>query len=448
MAVANLNDAEFEGEWLGFFPLSVIYHLTLDVKHFITECLIMKTERSGGPRSLPNSPTQSETSSAATLVSQKSDDTLAAPYPVSPQERTGYYRGLTTEGEHPDLLFRTNAEMDPWVPPTGRYAHLPTKHARSAHGTTLSSVWKDVGPEIQKLLHSTIKTSYSIDPVRFFTIPGDELKHGTLGPAVVWVTVHPSAHISIDTAYTISNEILFLLSKHHVYDAHIEWCEGVIVKAVGPPLLPIVHRFDPTAHVRRHLTAPLGIPIAPAEMEEEDWQGTLGFFFRENINNDGEPSDKVLAVTNHHVLCRDAVQLYDHRNTNSHQHVRVCGARRFQRGLNEIRDIVAAHGIEVGARVEEIAELERDNANSKALIMAQGNLEEHREAATELKTFVHDVQMNWGDAAFRNIGVLEYSPPISVDIEHEGYMIDWATIKLDKAKFENFVGNKVDLGKL
>jgi hypothetical protein len=54
----------------------------------------------------------------------------------------------------------------------------------------------------------------------------------------------------------------------------------------------------------------------------------------ENINN----SDKVLAVTNHHVVCKVDDRLYDFRaHDSARQQVRVCGFRRFQRDLDEIR---------------------------------------------------------------------------------------------------------------
>lgn len=67
----------------------------------------------------------------------------------------------------------------------------------------------------------------------------------------------------------------------------------------APALLPVVSKLNATAHVRHHLTAALSIPIAAAEVAEKDGQGTGGFYFHENLGTDGNPSDKVLVVTNH-----------------------------------------------------------------------------------------------------------------------------------------------------
>ena len=64
----------------------------------------------------------------------------------------------------------------------------------------------------------------------------------------------------------------------------------------------LVSSENPTHYVRRFLTALLGIPIATEEMEEEEVQGTLTLWFHENKDEDGNPSDKVYAVSNCHVL--------------------------------------------------------------------------------------------------------------------------------------------------
>ncbi|KAF8645404.1 hypothetical protein AX16_007838 [Volvariella volvacea WC 439] len=388
--------------------------------------------------------------SALTLVSQ-TDDTVSAPYAVSTQERAWYYYGVTADGDQPELLYRTSSKEDPWVPPVGRHANMPTKSARPAHDTQLSKVWGTVGPKVEDLVHAAVKGSYSIDPARFFTVPpGEDVKNGTLGPAIVWVTVHPDSNISVDTVHDVSQSILELLAENGVNDAHVEWCEGVTFKAASLPLLPVVNRYDATAYVRRHLTPALGIPIAPAEMEEQDGQGSVGFFFHENIDKHGNPSDKVLAVTNHHVVCKMDDKLYDWRARGSpRQQVRVCGFRRFQRGLDEIRADVVNHGHDAGVCAEEIAELEADGdeADPETLDKARRKLEEHRAAIVKLKSLYKDVNASWGDIARRNIGVLEYSPPIFVDVDDRQYTEDWATIRLDEARFKpNFVGNQVDLG--
>jgi len=151
------------------------------------------------------------------------------------------------------------------------------------------------------------------------------------------VTVNATLNTSVDTTHDVSESILMLFTKHSVHDAHIEWCEGVTVKLAGLPLLPITSRHNPTAQAHFHLTTLLGMPIAPAKMEDMDGQGSVGFYFHENIDKHGNPSDKVLTVTNHHVLCKDDDKTYDFRATSSPcQQVCIYGSHCFQHGVNEI----------------------------------------------------------------------------------------------------------------
>ena len=112
--------------------------------------------------------------------------------------------------------------------PTDRHAHPPTRFAHPLHDTSLSKVWNTVGPLVDDLVYAAIKKSYSIDPVRFFTVPyGEDDKNGTLGPAVIWVTVHPDTNTSVDTAREVSQSILQLLAENGVNDAQVEWGEGI-----------------------------------------------------------------------------------------------------------------------------------------------------------------------------------------------------------------------------
>jgi len=72
----------------------------------------------------PTSPARSQ-SSGPTLLSQESDTTVVSPHAVSDYERTSYYNGVTDDGEHPDLLYRTGSAKYPWIRPAGRHAHPP-----------------------------------------------------------------------------------------------------------------------------------------------------------------------------------------------------------------------------------------------------------------------------------------------------------------------------------
>lgn len=152
-----------------------------------------------------------------------------------------------------------------------RYAYPPLEFARPVHDTLLNKVWDTVDPLIDDLVCAAVKRCYSIDPTHFFTVPhGEDAKDGTLDSAVIWVTVHPDSNISVDTAHEVSQSILQLLAKNGVSDVQVEWCESITSKLAGPPLLPIVSKRNATAHVRRHLTVALGMPIASAEYEEKD----------------------------------------------------------------------------------------------------------------------------------------------------------------------------------
>ena len=44
------------------------------------------------------------------------------------------------------------------------------------------------------------------------------------------------------------------------------------------------------------------MPIAPTEMEDQDSQGSVGFFLHESKDNHGNHNNKILAVTNHYVV--------------------------------------------------------------------------------------------------------------------------------------------------
>lgn len=61
----------------------------------------------------------------------------------------------------------------------------------------------------------------------------------------------------------------------------------------------------------------LNQPISPAEMKNVDQRGSVGFLFHENKTKDDQKSDRVLAVTNHHVVCKDKDKLYHFRAPSS-----------------------------------------------------------------------------------------------------------------------------------
>jgi len=400
----------------------------------------------------PASPTLSDVSQLSTL-SQDSAISVVTAYAVSDYEKTSYYNGITDEGEHPDLLYRTGSAKYPWIQPKGRHAYQPTKSLRGVYRTSLNDVWSTVGPQVSKLVKDRMNR-YSIDPARFVTRGGDGEE--TLGPVVIWVGVYPGS-TSANTAHEVSQNILELLEKNGVKDVEVEWHEAVSWKAAGPALLRVVGNNNPTVHVRRHLTAALGMPIATAGREVDDAQGSVGFFFHEGRDKHGNPSTKVFGVSNRHVLREKSEGTYEFKGAGApRQYVRVNGLRRFQRGLDEIKVSIGDHGILADLYVREIVKLEAKGTSedeeeaeedARELRKTRERLDEQKQAIADLEKFYDDVKTQWGDIEHRNIGHVHYSPPISVDVKGERYTEDWGTFDLEEAKFKaQFKGNVVDLG--
>jgi hypothetical protein len=96
--------------------------------------------------------------------------------------------------------------------------------------------------------------------------------------------------------------IISLLKEFGVKGAMIEWYEGSVETLAGPPVLHVTLNTDPTSQVRRFLTAALGMPISTKEREDDDAQGSVGFFFHENKTKSGELSDRVFGVSDCHAV--------------------------------------------------------------------------------------------------------------------------------------------------
>ena len=369
-------------------------------------------------------------------------------YTPDEYERISYYNGITQDGDHPELVYRSDFLTTPFPKPVGRYANIPVKSLRGVFGTPLNGVWDTVGPEIRDLIKARKINWSSIDPARFFT-HGEE--KGSLGPVVIWVGVIPGS-TSSDTAHEVSQEILALLLKNGVEDAVVEWREAVMQRLAGQPLMRHVGDSNATHYVRRFLTALLGIPLPTEGMEEEDAQGTLTLWFHESKDKDGNPSDKVYGVSNCHVLRKDTTVEYEHRSGTPENHVRVCGLRRFQRGLDEIRKAIDDHDILTDLWAREIFKLEanerQDAENAKEIRANRRKLEDGKEAIADPEALYDEVTKNWSDINFhRNIGYVQYAAAITVDVEGgTPYTSDWAAFLAAEAKVKDkFEGNVVDL---
>jgi hypothetical protein len=380
-----------------------------------------------------------------------SDTTVVSKYTPSEYERTSYYNGITGDGDHPTLVYRSDFDTTPFSKSVERFANIPVKSLRGVFDTPLNGVWETVGPKICDLIMAQKINLSSVDPARFFTqaTPGEEEK-GSLGPIVIWVGVIPGS--TSDTAHEVSQEILVLLREHGVKDAVVEWREAVLQRLADPPLMRHVGSTNPTHHVRRFLTALLGIPLATKGMEVEDAQGTLTLWFHENKDKDGNPSYKFYGVSNCHVLRKDTTVNYEHKGGAPGDSVRVCGLRRFQRGLDEIKKHISNHGIraEVWTReIDRLEAMEQDEEIAREIRAHRRNLDEENEAIRQLEVLYEEVTKHWFDIQLhRDIGYVQHAEAINIDVEGgTRYTSDWATFLATEAKVKTcFEGNVVDLG--
>ena len=228
-------------------------------------------------------------------------------------------------------------------------------------------------------------------------------------------------------------------------------------KLSGPHLLRVTDDTNPTHYVRRFLTTALGMPIATAEREAADAQGSVALFFHENKDKCGAPSAKVFGVSNCYVLRKDTTVDYEFKGAGAPpQHVRLAGFRRFQRGLDEMKACIGGNGIDADILAREIVELEvkPKNEDPEEAAEDEAAVEAKRETLAKVKkdigvleTFYDDANNRWSDIARRNIGHVDWAPKISVDVQGCSYTKDIGTFEVDAVKFKaQFKGNVVDLG--
>jgi len=380
------------------------------------------------------------------------DDTIVDPYAVSEYERVTYYHGISPNP--PELLYRSDLKTNPFPVLEGRFPHLGVKTVHGVFNTPLNPVWHTVAPQIVSLLKSH-GIHYSVVKAARFTTTLDETgKDGPLSPIVLWIATHPGTTTAKD-AYNASPAILKILETYQVKDAVVEWYEGVVEKLTGPALLRATDDSNPTYYVRRTFTTAIGMPIATKESEFEDSQGSVAFFFHENKTKNGDSSERVLAVSNAHVLRKDPTKSYELKGVGAaRQMVRLAGARQFQRALDEIEALIAKNVTDAVRLAVEIARLEakpqsndeEEAADDKrALKTKRAQLDKVNGDNDELQTFFKMITTQWSHLPRRDIGYVDWAHKITVN----KFTIDLATFVLDPAKFKpHFRGNLVDLGAL
>ncbi|KAF9240945.1 hypothetical protein BU15DRAFT_45452, partial [Melanogaster broomeanus] len=136
---------------------------------------------------------------------------------------------------------------------------------------------------------------------------------------------------------------------------------------------------------------------------------------------------------NCHVLRKNITVDYEHRGSAPMDYVRVCGIRRFQRGVDEIMKPIADHGILADLWAREIVKLQakegQDLEGAKEMWRTRSKLDDENEAiaAGDLMTLYDQVMKEWSNIKLhRNIGHVQYAEAITVDKGGARYTSDWA----------------------
>ena len=164
----------------------------------------------------------------------------------------------------------------------------------------------------------------------------------------------------------------------------------------------------------------LGIPIA---RQSDHAQGTITLLFKEVKTSSGNPSERILALTNKHVASVHTTTDYELDGANP-QHILVCGNRRLVRAVTTgLRDVVRLAG--------EVDDLE----------LKLGTPKENKTALRRTKNALNEKiedNADWQDTNGRRFGLVDWAPKISVRFDDRHYTLDIATFAVDGEKLENF----------
>ena len=403
----------------------------------MVDCLNRRYSAQALPQGAVGSPT-SPTAPSPTINDPAF--TVVAPDLISKFEMNFWYHGIS--GDPPKLMWRSDLETNPFPTPAPgtRFFTIPAKTAHGVFGTPLNDVWDTVAPQIlasikaHGLKYSALKTA------RFSTVEdGKE----TFGPVVVWIAVRPNT-TTAGAVRDATPDILRILADAQITDVVVEWYEGSVERLAGPPLMSVEDNTSPRFGLNHPFNTGSGIPIA---RQSDDAQGTLTLLFREMKTSNGDPSNRILALTSKHVASVDTTTHYEFDGANP-QHILVCGERRFARAVAEIEDAVNTGFRDAVRLAEELAKSESKpgGKNSTAMRRKQNALNYKREDNATLQTLLAEVDAEWRDANDRRFGYVDWAPEISVGVDDRHYTRDIATFAVDGAKLENFERNMVDLG--
>ncbi|KAH9003910.1 hypothetical protein EDB84DRAFT_1573226, partial [Lactarius hengduanensis] len=413
----ELNTLEFLGKNVALGVKAMVEKVRADPVHlgtvtcFMVDCLNRRYSAQAPPQDA-----QRPIPSTRSSVTTQTPSPVVAPALISKFEMHYWYHGISSNP--PKLMWRSDLEANPFpIPaPGARFFKIPNKTVHGVFDTPLNA---------------------------FASRPSRTCKEETFGPVVVWIAVRPNT-TNAGAVRDATPDILHILADFQIIDVVVEWYEGSVERLAGPPLMSVEDNTSPWFGLNHPFNTGLDIPIA---RESDDAQGTLTFLFQEVKTSNGDPSDRILALTNKHVASVDTTTHYEFDGANP-QHILVCGERRLARAVVEIEDAVNTGFRDAVRLAGELAELglKLDGQNSTALRRKQNALDDKNEDNATLQTLFAEVKAKWQDTNGRRFGDVDWAPEISVRVDDRHYTRDIATFAVDGAKLENFERNIVDLG--
>ncbi|KDQ14763.1 hypothetical protein BOTBODRAFT_55258 [Botryobasidium botryosum FD-172 SS1] len=370
----------------------------------------------------PTSPTLSDTRDPLPAAQHQPDArTVVAPDVISEYEKTFYYHGISGNPPQAHVAFRSRVQPLPYPPVGTHFYKIPEKTPQGVFNTPLNDVWDStVAPQILESMKARGLKYSALKTARFSIV--EDGKKERLGPIVIWIAVRPNT-TNAGAVRDATPAILDVLTRAQITGVVVEWYEGSVVRLDGPPLMRAER-----------------IPIA---RQSDDAQGTLTFLFKEVKTKSGEPSDRILALTNKHVASPDTTTDYELDEADP-QHILICSDRRFTRAITEIQNAVTT-GLRDAARLAgELKDTPKDDTS--ALRRTRNALEYKHEDNANLQALFDEVDANWKDTNGRRFGVVDWAPRISVRVDNRHYTRDIATFAVDNEKLGSFERNIVDLG--
>ncbi len=180
-------------------------------------------------------PASPPTSSEATLLSDISETTAAAPDLVSPFERVHFYTGISEV--HPLLLHRSDILQRPFVIPRVRFSVIPEKTAHSANHPILKNKLgrrqllqrSSSFSRIRAVVFASLRCCLSASPRLMITAWLSSTTTSCSGsPSIPTLLRRPPCRDA-------NASILAILAKHGIQDAAVHWIEGAVEALGGPP---------------------------------------------------------------------------------------------------------------------------------------------------------------------------------------------------------------------